>query len=59
MIKIIKVKEKNGGLDITVDIDKEKLYPFLKEVYNKKRAGKKLVERFIIEAILNYTKENK
>ena len=59
MIKIIKVKERNKGLDITVDIDKEKLYPFLKSVYNVQRCSKKLVERFIIEAILNYVKENK
>lgn len=41
MIKIIKVEEnKVSGLDITVDIDKEKLYPFLKSLYNKKEEVK-------------------
>lgn len=59
MIKIISVKERNKGLYIEVKINKAKVYPFLKSLYNAKKGSKKLVERFIIEAILNYNKENK
>lgn len=57
MIKIIEVKERSNGLDVIVDINKQKLYPFLKSIYNIKRGSKKLVERFLKEAILNYNKE--
>lgn len=59
MIKVLKVKERNNGLDIVIDIDKEKLYPLLKALYNVQRASKKLVEKFVKEAIVNYAKENK
>lgn len=57
MIKIIEVKERSNGLDVIVDINKQKLYPFLKSIYNIKRGSKKLVKRFLKEAILNYNKE--
>ena len=59
MIKIIKVKERNGGLDIIIKFNKEKLYSLLKALYNVSRGSKKLVKKFITESILNYAKENK
>ena len=59
MIKVIKVKERDNGLDVIVELNKEKVYPFLKSLYNVQRGSKKLVSRFIKEAILYYVKENK
>lgn len=60
MIKVIKVIDNpDGSANIVVEFNKEKLYPFLKEIYNVKRGSKKLVSKFICEAVVNYAKENK
>lgn len=59
MLKILKVKELEKGFKLVVDINKNKLYPFLKALYNEPRGSKKLVERFIEDALKNYVKERK
>ena len=55
MIKIIKVIDNpDGSANIEFEIDTKTLYPFLKRVYNVKRGSKKLVRKFILEAITSY-----
>ena len=60
MIKVLKVITKpNGSCDIELEYDKTKLYPILKSTFNVKRVTKKLVTKFVKEALLYYVEKKR
>jgi len=60
ILKILKITDKpDGSALIDFEFDKEKLYPIIKKVYSKKRASKKLVGKFVREALIEYARTHR